>query len=189
MSTPDGGAPVEIALPRVAGYGDDGVSDFGWGCVYRNVQTLRAYWDMSFMGLDTMRARLRLPRTASSNRAMWIEPPDVRRGRLLPPGRLVLFVPGGDYGAFLSKSPRGAVAGQFDVRTADKTEWWRFVADSLAKRKSPIVLDDQVSSYVLYGFDKNHLYLADPHFSDPSQRVRKVPLGQLFAKPWMAYAV
>ena len=184
--------PKLIVLPRVAGYGDDNVFDYGWGCVYRGVQTLRYYWKMPFMSLPQMRALCgtAAPPSSASVRSLWIEPPDIRRCRLLPRGKLVLFAPPRvDVDAFLLKSPRRTTRKDFDVVTSDFDRWWRFLKATLDSDRSPVLLDDQVHSFVLYGYDKNFLYVADPHFADPKSRLRKLPAQDLMRKTWMAFAL
>ncbi|MDC0366903.1 hypothetical protein OAM67_00580 [bacterium] len=189
---------VELVLPNIFGYGDQGVDDHGWGCVYRCVQTVQRYWHKRVMTVPQMRT-LSIKHggkpTADSNlknksiTSLWIEPPCIRKCYLLPKtGRVVLFCPG-DPTQFLQKSPIISNLTDFDCILRTKEEWWTFLGDRLRTQKSPVIIDDKVCSYVVYGFDQDDVLIGDPHFPDRELRRRKISLHLLLNKPWMAYSV
>ena len=125
VSDEEGTVPsgFHLKIARWFKYGDGAVRDHGWGCVYRNVQTVRAFNDMKHVGIWEMVQRCRpktvavakrnarAPRDKTAEKLqclgmgpasqvasltdLWIEPPDVKQCGLLPQEhtRTVLFSP------------------------------------------------------------------------------------------------
>ena len=80
---------MNIDQRHIYHYGSQGIRDEGWGCVYRNIQTMRAMNNMTIPTISTMQADIGIdPR--GQGRALWIEPVDARR--YFPPNnKLVLY--------------------------------------------------------------------------------------------------
>ena len=77
---------------RIYYYGCDGYDDFGWGCVYRNTQTVLARGGVPVPTIPKMMQTLGVPINRSHSRLMWIEPVDAKK--LIPwTTRLIAYAP------------------------------------------------------------------------------------------------
>ena len=145
-------------------YGDDDVNDRGWGCVWRNLQTLLHHHRVfAVPTIHEIMARLGV-RRSDRHRDMWIEPLQCKQylaryhgiparlvGLNVQPGRLLR-----------------TRMGDFDATTTDPATMDRWIRNSTLPC---IIVDDAVSSYCIVGFDSDGDYVvADPHGTDRSLR-------------------
>ena len=196
-------------------YGDGAVRDHGWGCVYRNVQTVRAFNDLPHIDILTIVRRCRplacshektrpCDKTADAKRKsclgmdasavvnlidLWIEPPDIKRYKLLPVenARAVLFCP--DHvklESFLRRAPRLSKLEDFDEVTCNKERWFELLRTATTVAKQPVVIDDKCMSFLFYGADADSALVVDPHQTNTAKGLSMLPLHTLFNKPWMA---
>ena len=171
-----------VVPPYVYAYGDGNENDQGFGCVYRNVQTL-----LRLLGVPVPRVaqmmRVLNVRASKRLRDMWIEPPQAaqllaRYGGV--PTRVLVFCP--------RDRPRNPMQ---RTRLEDHRPWVRTPAGflsalnmSLAQGWPPLV-DDGVASYLVLRAGTDTVLLGDPH--RPSQRVRAVTSVQFYGRPlWVA---
>jgi len=66
---------IERNPMRIYGYGDQGIDDSGYGCVYRNLQSLMSLFTKSIPTIPELRGLLGIPFSRNARR-MWIEPPE-----------------------------------------------------------------------------------------------------------------
>lgn len=154
-------------------YGDDRTDDRGWGCVWRNLQTLLHHLAVSgatrghrgvVPPISVLMSSMGVPRSGRA-RDMWIEPQQCKeylwekhriRARLVglrvQPGRLL----------------RTAVD-DFDATTDDPQ-----VMDSWIRTSTLpcVIVDDAITSYCIMGLDSDDDYIiGDPHGTD--RRLRR----------------
>lgn len=194
---------VVPGINKVFGYLDEGLNDAGWGCVYRNVQTLRQFhglphrsvWSMVktvFPAFATERKTEGTGRDRELGIAMpprytqlWIEPTDVKKHGLMQGTVTALYCPKAkDVSAFLRQSPRRSDAKDFNHVFRSQEAFWDFVREGLDD-KCPLIIDDKAYSYVLYGVTRDAMVIADPHQLNRTKRKCLMPLHKLFSKPWM----
>jgi hypothetical protein len=147
-------------------YGDDRTDDRGWGCVWRNLQTLLHHLGSSVPPppIAALMSSMGVPRSGRA-RDMWIEPQQCKeylwekhriRARLVglrvQPGRLLR-----------------TAADDFDATTDDPRVMDRWIRTSALPC---VIVDDAVTSYCIMGLDSDGDYIiGDPHGTD--RRLRR----------------
>lgn len=151
-------------------YGDNGVRDHGWGCSYRNAQTLASA--LHVKPIPTLKQMLSVyglafPKGGRDKRHLWIEPPQVRT---------ILWKLCGvrsDAVLYTREDPK-----QFESTKMLRSKLSDFVehfndASSLLQRLDqhfadsgglPVIVDDAIYSYMLVPHRAKDKYtLIDPH--------------------------
>jgi len=145
---------------RVFYYGCDGFNDFGWGCVYRCLQTLLHMRGHAVPSVPDIMAHLSIPLNPQSHRSMWIEPNDVRD--LIP-----------EHTELAIYAPNTRVAAMRMVRTsihdaetvfASPDEWETHFRCALGH--GPIIMDDGVYSYLALKEARGGFLIIDPHVQE-----------------------
>ena len=145
---------------RVFYYGCDGFNDFGWGCVYRCLQTLLGIRRHAVPSVPDIMAHLAIPLDRQNPRSMWIEPNDVR-GLIPERTELVIY------------APNERVATRRMTRTsmqdaehlfASPCKWEMHFRRALSL--GPIVLDDGVYSYLALKAVRGGFLIMDPHVQE-----------------------
>lgn len=192
---------VITGIDKVFGYMDQGLNDVGWGCVYRNVQTLRRFhksphksvWSMVKTVHPSFATRTKGTgkdqelgiAVPSQYTQLWIEPTDVKKYKLMQNVVTALYCPAKkDISAFLRQSLKRSKITDFDHVFRCQETFWDFVQHGLEHR-CPMLIDDKAYSYVLYGITKDAMIIADPHQTNRTKRKCLMPLYKLFSKPWM----
>ncbi len=166
-----------IDTQKIYRYGSQGFDDYGWGCVYRNVQTLLALSDLPVPSIPEMQTQLGIDPTLFG-RNLWIEPVDVRQ---YLPWRVSLAL----YTKLANAEPHmlRTKTKDFDHTFRDEEETESFLLSRL-KENTNILIDDTVYSYILIAItDGTYVYI-DPHVQE--NNVRTMSRKQFYNRPvWM----
>ena len=164
-------------------YGCDDISDWGWGCVYRCVQSFQSRRGHPVLTLPDMMQRLGVRFRRDNPRAMWIEPLD---GKILIPERTELAIFGKDVDLAANRMMRTRWA-DADVKLHRAPEWLQYVHAALAR--GPVILDNGICSYLLLRREGEDQYvIMDPH--TPQDPVKKKTRAWLTGSPlWMALSI
>jgi len=157
-------------------YGSQGVNDFGWGCVYRNVQTLRSLNDLPVPTIQEIQVEVGIDPTGQQ---LWIEPVDVKP--YLPwHDSLALYKTVDDVQPYLLRTNKD----DFDAVFTQPEDAETFLLRCLNDKKQRVLLDDSISSYILTGIVDNTYIYIDPHVSE--KNVRTMDKAQFYNRPlWM----
>jgi hypothetical protein len=194
---------ADASLPVFA-YGDEGEDDFGWGCVYRNVQTATHAWTGKHeQRLEVMAEYVGLAPPSDDLQSRWIEPHDAAR----------LFhrwdVP---HSPPFVAVPRGSFVGaEVPVHRSEKFPFHRTPLDaprvdleSLSEivfrhvthhARNTAVIDDSIYGFLVLdarkdAADQEELLVGDPHrpgsgVDDAETRLRWESSKAFFGeKPW-----
>ncbi len=171
----------ELSPHRIFRYGDGGENDHGWGCVYRNTQTV-----LREMGVETppsiarMMAKLGIS-PSKNQQEMWIEPPDANTFIQHVTGRRLSQVA---YPSSRSIDRISMRYGGTDFEIVEQSEQLEsMIKDSLEKHHIPIIIDDGIVSYVILGLSEGEVVIGDPHVQ--RNNVRVLPAEQFYSKAWM----
>lgn len=173
-------------------YGIDGFPDDGWGCVYRNLQTVIGAlgWPvptmptlLQYFGKQELFAR------GVRGSDIWIEPPDAARflrtyaddvdveewlylRRPEHARRMLRYTPENPYGAART--------------TDDPRRMHRILAKHFAAGGAPVIIDDGISSYALAGVDGDGYAILDPHVHDAARAAQTRARRDFWRSPlWM----
>ena len=147
---------------KIYKYGDQGINDYGWGCVYRNVQTLSAFNNTKVPTISEMQEKAGIDPSLSGTQ-LWIEPNDTRS--FLPWKKTLALHKGvEDVEKYLLRTK----VEDFDKIFKTKEDTKTFLLECL-RNNSRVLLDDSIKSYILTGItdDDNPTYIyIDPHLSE-----------------------
>jgi len=158
-------------------YGSQGIDDHGWGCVYRNIQTIRKMSGMPVPSIEDIQ-RVSGIDPALSGKNLWIEP---KQAMPFLPGynTLNLYRTVQDVSPYLLRTSISDFNHVF--KTPAETE--SFLLETLKKNKR-ILLDDSIQSYILTGIVDDTFVYIDPHVS--KNNVRSMSRAEFFRRPlWM----
>lgn len=138
-------------------YTCDGISDCGWGCVYRCAQSWLAAHGEEVLSLPQMMERIGI-HMSERRTDMWIEPVDVHRHLVPPsrPARLAAWTRQMSTGPSIMR--RSDSWDDYPLRTASEHE----IIDLLC-RASPAVADDGICAFFVVRADADGPVVADPH--------------------------
>ena len=175
-------------------YKDQGINDCGWGCSYRNLQTIlscyKRYYDETIIIPNIQDLVLYFNKDINSNHLndLWIEPYDIS---------LYLL----DYNKEFIGTNYLYIVRDEDIRKMLKTdimiyldsntiyykfeEIYELMLRHFRKSKLPIIIDDGTYSYGII-IKENKIYLIDPHMITDNnvKQIEKVFLENKF---WMIY--
>ena len=161
-------------------YGSQGINDHGWGCVYRNIQTIRKLSGMSVPSIEDIQTASGID-PALSGSDLWIEPKQA-----------IPFLPGYNtlnlYRAVTDVSPYLLRTSMTDFNHVFQTpaETESFLLKSLGNNKR-VLLDDSIQSYILTGIVDDTFVFIDPHVAQ--NNVRSMTRTEFFRRPlWMMLA-
>ena len=163
-------------------YGCDGVSDYGWGCVWRCTQGFLARMGHPVPPLYDMMRTLDIPVDPEHIRKMWIEPIDARR--LLPfSTRLVLYGDERHAGCMMRTTWQDA-----DQHLSTASGVLSFLTEALTR--GPVMMDDGTYGYLLVAASKddNTFQIMDPHRTT-QQYYMVTPEWIVSRNLWMLLAV
>ena len=162
-------------------YHCDGFDDRGWGCVYRCLQTLLSHMNkdvptiLEIMRLLDIKYDLR-----KSLINMWIEPIDcinVLKNTFKINSKLISYIP-----LLSNHNERMNRTTMNDFQQIFKNESILFfIYNNL---KYPMIIDDGIYSYLLYGIDDHRIYIMDPHKTNNNQK-REISIGRFLDNFWM----
>jgi len=183
---------------KIYHYNCDGFPDQGFGCVYRNVQTVLAKLSCPVPTLLDMMRMCSIDSDSPELSSKWIEPIDARRiikkkcEWVCPQQKFVL-------GLYVRHSPDDAAKRMyrtklrdFDWMSEDSTEVDAKIKRSLRETSgTPIIIDNGVSSFAIVGYINNAAsttttyWVADPHANRPV--VRTMSFKDMFQRDpmWM----
>lgn len=165
---------------NVYGYGDQGLDDSGWGCVYRNVQSLLSLFFETVPTLPQMREMLGIPFSTNA-REMWIEPDEAQQllFKLVPEIRTTSVI----------YSPLGST--RTHAYAAERI--YECLLDfhrTICSSSFPVLVDNGRSSYLILACQRDGYLIADPHFLNQSKRVRQMAYEEFYkSDEWMALLV
>ena len=169
---------LDVDPEKIYKYGSQGEKDYGWGCVYRNVQTIRALKDLDVPSIAEMQSTIGIDPNGKG-RELWIEPIDTKR--YFPwETKLVLYQNTPDVANRLLRTRME----DFESIMKDSTSMDNFFHDCFKKNRR-VLLDDSRASYVLTGIvDDTYIYI-DPHVQ--TNNVRSMTHKEFYNRPlWMA---
>lgn len=151
-------------------YGDQDIADHGWGCSYRNIQTLSSAFGckqvptipdlLSFFDLS-------LPKHgARGGKDLWIEPPQVARAlRSLCKIQSTTLVHAPSLKDFEQMFMLRSTLKDFDARLENQPSDLVARIDQHFKvtQGLPIIIDDGICSYVLAPGEGSYYTMIDPH--------------------------
>jgi hypothetical protein len=193
-----------VRVDKVFGYGDEDLPDHGWGCVYRCVQTIRSVFDLAHVSVpDMYKACHGHELNTDDGRAgvmRWIEPPDIKKHSLMAvnlklfgtslgsSGRCLLYTPfPSTPKTFLNRFPQRSKLSDFDEHRTSPEDFLRFMVDTLRDGR-PLVVDDKISSFVVWGITRDMVRFGDPHLTNVDERKKKtMPVREFLRKAWMVY--
>jgi len=180
------------------GYGDGNENDEGYGCVYRNVQTLlQMLTGKQPLSVTDLRTILQVP-WSENKKSMWIVPRDAEKliNKLVPCATTstftilkVLNAPWSENKKSMWIVPRDATTSTFTTSESTTREIVQnFIQQSLHQAGSlPILVDNGTSSYLILEKRGDFGYLiGDPHKKKPSQR-RRLLTKQNFFRNFFRY--
>ena len=166
---------------RIYGYGDQGIDDSGYGCVYRNLQSLMSLFTKSIPTIPELRELLGIPFSRNARR-MWIEPPEAEElfRALVPhvPTKSVIYAK--------HKTPRFDLYPHRNIYR-DPIDFHNFLCSS----PFPVLVDNGQSSYLVLACDQGRAYIiGDPHIRDSARRIRRITRRDFYSAPlWMGLTV
>lgn len=176
-------------------YGDQGICDHGWGCSYRNAQTVASAMRAGVPTLPKMLSLFNLEKVYQhGGKRLWIEPPQVARVLRVLCGidctTLVFARSKGGLRAFEGRYMLRSTLDDFDSQLEGDREK---LLSRLRKHFKdsdglPVIIDDGICSFVLVpGGEPNSLLLVDPHVERGQKAcVRPFQPEELFTKlGWM----
>ena len=153
-------------------YGDNGINDNGWGCSYRNIQTIissyKKYYNPSVI-IPTLREILRFFKKniqSSKSRELWIEPYDIAKYLNFFNNKLI-----GDQYVYVTNDTDFSKILKTDVAfylndnliINDFSKLYSIIKQHFKNTKLPVVIDDGVFSYCFTAFSistvDNHSFL------------------------------
>ena len=121
-------------------YGIDGFPDHGWGCVYRNIQSVISFIKDEIPTIPNMLEFFNKDISVESKRELWITPKDAK-----------------DFLEFYLEN----YLLKYDYYELNSDEF-NILVEKVKLSEIPTIIDDGVFSYILF-YNDNKLYLADPH--------------------------
>lgn len=173
-------------------YGCDGVKDHGWGCSYRNLQTILSAYGrnttiptidellMYFRNKNVVRHNMIVP-------SLWIEPQHIRmylQEKHKFSGQHVLVAPMGLASA--SKYLLKTKVDDFDVTYYNTKLLMDEIHNYFEKETLPIVIDNGIYSYCIHRRGDGYV-LIDPHV-EGENHVREIDVLKFLGnETWMVY--
>lgn len=152
-------------------YGDQGVQDHGWGCSYRNAQTVASYMRATVPSLPDMLSIFNLEKVYKhGGKRLWIEPPQVahvlRVLSRIDSTTLVFARTKGGLRMFEKHGMVRSTLEDFDNQLEGEYDQLLTRLHKHFKESDglPIIIDNGVCSFVLIpGTKPNTMILVDPH--------------------------
>lgn len=176
-------------------YGDNNINDNGWGCSYRNIQTLiscyKYYYDkyievpcineiVSFFDKDLKTNKLN---------DLWLEPYEIsiflKKYCNNFDGNNYLFIKNdNDVSRILKTDIAIYTKGDFIIN--DFNNFLLIIKKHFNKYKIPIIIDDGIYSYCFILLNDQEILLIDPHITNDNN-VKKIKIDFLIKNFWMIY--
>ena len=147
---------LDVDTDKIYKYGSQNYSDYGWGCVYRNIQSMRAFNNLPVPTIPEMQQTIGID-PSGTGQQLWIEPVDARQ--YFPwETSFALYNNTTDPESHLLRTKLD----DFDTILTDKSSADKFLHDCFSKNRR-VLLDDSLASYILTGIvDDTYVYI-DPH--------------------------
>ena len=177
-------------------YGDNGINDNGWGCSYRNIQTIiscyKRYYNPSITTptLSEILVFFKKKIKSSKSRELWIEPYDISRylnffDNKIIGNHYVYVTNDNDFSKILKTDVTFYLNDNLIIN--DFSQLYSIIKQHFKNTKLPVVIDDGVFSYC-FTLDNNNtdvILLIDPH--QPDNPVQVKTLGFLKDRFWMIF--
>tara|TARA_B110000008_G_C16952036_1_gene556705 strand:- start:155 stop:676 length:522 start_codon:yes stop_codon:yes gene_type:complete len=168
---------LDIDPSKIYHYGSQGINDHGWGCVYRNIQTLIALEStLPVPSLQTIQRELGI--AGSGGTSLWIEPVDAKR-----------YLPWKQSLVVYTRVPHPEISmlrttmDQVDHVVRDSAKCEEFLLSMLEKGQR-VLIDDTIYSYILTGIVDNVYIYIDPHVQQ--NHIKQMPREQFYNRDvWM----
>tara|TARA_B110000208_G_C11798674_1_gene440831 strand:- start:5919 stop:6488 length:570 start_codon:yes stop_codon:yes gene_type:complete len=153
-------------------YGDDKLNDIGWGCSYRNLQTIlscyKYYYDNNF-DIPTIQELLKSYKKNINNintkRDLWLEPYDIYRYlfsfKCFNGFNCLYTVNENDINNIM-KTDKSIYKIKLNIYD-DFNKLFKLIKYHFKNCKLPIIIDDGLYSYCFVLKNDNEIYLIDPH--------------------------
>ena len=176
-------------------YGKCGLNDCGWGCTYRNMQSVVSALVASRGGkgevpsMDELLGRAgKAMCGGGSSRSLWLEP--YAAGLILEGSGLqcenVLFIQEDSVLSRMQSTDIGVYTKDGGSILHDEADLVKKIKRHFGVCRLPVIIDDGTFSYAVWtaGGD-GPLYLIDPHTTQAEGAVREIPWSHLSRKFWM----
>jgi hypothetical protein len=174
-------------------YGKCGMNDCGWGCTYRNIQTVISALacgrggGLEVPSMDELLGRAgKALCGGGTSRRLWIEPHAA--GLILERFGLecenLLFIQEDAVLSRMQSTDIGVYTTDGGVIEHDEDALVERIRGHFRVSGLPVIIDDGTFSYALW-FDGKTLFLIDPHTTRQEEVVREVPWSYLSRKFWM----
>ena len=181
-------------------YGNDNFNDIGFGCSYRNIQTIlscyKIYYDDNIY-IPNIRQLLnyfypdyKKIITSGITSKLWIEPVSVskyiHKEFNIKPLNMIYLIDDNDVEKMLSTK-----VNEYNYINILKKDKFYILINNIQehfqKSKLPIIIDNSVYSYCIISLENDIVKMADPHTLDDNKIIRQEPLKFLQNNFWMIY--
>ena len=175
-------------------YGKCGLNDCGWGCTYRNIQTIVSSLQVMRGEAGTVPTMQELLGYAGkalcgggTSRRLWLEPHAA--GLILERYKVkcenILFIQEDAVLSRMQTTDISIYTGEGGAILHDEKELEERLRSHFKISSLPIIIDDGTFSYAIWLDTGGQLWLIDPHTTDGSKVVREIPWSYLARKFWM----
>lgn len=176
---------------KIYHYKIDNFNDCGFGCSYRNIQTiLSAYSLENNINIPNIEELLKYfnPNYKNMyNKQLWIEPLDISKYLLdkfdIKSENLLYVISDSDGDNILKSDINYYIKNNSIYNNFNKLK--ELLISHLNTSNLPIVIDDGIYSYCLYKIHNNEIILLDPHTINSNNVIKKENINFLKNKFWM----
>ena len=173
-------------------YGDEGYNDHGFGCVYRNIQSIVSCLSLKdpSVTVPNIREMIREIKGPDFEKLpaveRWIEPIDACQYIKTKWG-----IDGENYMSigYHGKPPVILTTNKtiYEFSTYGSDEMIDLIKEHFRKSDVPVLIDDGTMSYLILGYSENMLQISDPHTSE--RKVYFWPEERFGHSGWMLYFI
>ena len=177
-------------------YGDDNINDAGWGCSYRNLQTILAcykkYYNNNIEIPNIKKILSFYNKDINDNKYftdIWIEPYQIyeylTNFNKEFSGYNCLYVKNKNDMSKILKTDISIYTNNNSTYT-NFDDIYMLIIEHFAETKLPIVIDDGIFSYCFILLNDNEILLIDPHIQNDNNTINK-PIDYLKKSFWMYF--
>ena len=180
---------MSVVLPPVIyGYGDQRTQDHGYGCTYRNIQTMLGILGVTLVPtVRELMSDMNIAYTPQFKQRMWIEPIQAKELIERYTGKKMMT-------ALYTKDTQKAqrrilrnLSSEYQHITPNRAKFDHLVRRGITLG-APVLIDNGISSYLILGKEGDKYVIGDPHEEDPTRRVKRMSMDNFYQNHtvWMA---